>query len=77
LKKKQKKSENFLEICKVSLPLQSLLDNSIQTRGDSVAQLVEHLTFNQRVLGSNPSGITILQKKQILFEEITLKREIP
>ena len=25
---------------------------------DSVAQSVEHLTFNQRVLGSNPSGIT-------------------
>jgi hypothetical protein len=25
---------------------------------DSVAQSVEHLTFNQRVLGSNPSWIT-------------------
>ncbi len=25
---------------------------------DSVAQLVEHYTFNVRVLGSNPSGIT-------------------
>ena len=25
---------------------------------DLVAQLVEHLTFNQRVLGSNPSQIT-------------------
>jgi hypothetical protein len=26
---------------------------------DLVAQLVEHLTFNQVALGSNPSGITI------------------
>lgn len=26
---------------------------------DSVAQLVEHNTFNVRVLGSNPSGITV------------------
>ena len=26
---------------------------------DLVAQLVEHYTFNVRVLGSNPSGITI------------------
>jgi hypothetical protein len=25
---------------------------------DLVAQLVEHYTFNVRVLGSNPSGIT-------------------
>ncbi len=25
---------------------------------DHVAQLVEHLTFNQRVLGSNPSVVT-------------------
>ena len=28
-------------------------------RYDSVAQLVEHYTFNVVVLGSNPSGITI------------------
>ena len=27
-------------------------------RDDSVAQLVEHYTFNVGVLGSNPSGIT-------------------
>jgi hypothetical protein len=29
---------------------------------DSVAQLVEHYTFNVGVLGSNPSGITIEKK---------------
>jgi hypothetical protein len=29
---------------------------------DSVAQLVEHYTFNVGVLGSNPSGITARQK---------------
>lgn len=34
--------------------LQSLL----RKVDDSVAQLVEHLTFNQGVLGSTPSGIT-------------------
>ena len=27
-------------------------------KADSVAQLVEHYTFNVGVLGSNPSGIT-------------------
>src|SRR5215470_10140872 len=27
---------------------------------EAVAQLVEHLTFNQVVLGSSPSGLTIL-----------------
>ena len=31
---------------------------------DSVAQLVEHLTFNQRVLGSSPNGITGLFKSR-------------
>ena len=30
----------------------------IRQKLDSVAQLVEHLTFNQGVLGSNPSWIT-------------------
>jgi hypothetical protein len=29
---------------------------------DSVAQLVEHNTFNVRVLGSSPSGITMKAK---------------
>lgn len=28
---------------------------------DSVAQLVEHYTFNVGVLGSNPSGITVIK----------------
>ncbi len=31
---------------------------SLFKRADSVAQLVEHLTFNERVLGSSPNGIT-------------------
>ena len=41
-----------------------MLNNSIfappktETVNDSVAQLVEHNTFNVGVLGSNPSGIT-------------------
>jgi hypothetical protein len=32
---------------------------------DSVAQLVEHNTFNVGVLGSNPSGITGKSLKEI------------
>ncbi len=32
-----------------------------QKNNDSVAQLVEHYTFNVGVLGSNPSGITTHQ----------------
>ena len=28
---------------------------------DSVAQLVEHLPFKERVLGSSPSQVTLLQ----------------
>ena len=31
---------------------------------DSVAQLVEHLPFKERVLGSNPSRVTILKNLQ-------------
>ncbi len=30
---------------------------------DPVAQPVEHITFNDRVLGSNPSGITLFKIK--------------
>ncbi len=30
----------------------------LRKKDDSVAQLVEHYTFNVVVLGSNPSGIT-------------------
>ena len=32
-------------------------------KSDSVAQLVEHYTFNVVVLGSNPSGITVETKR--------------
>jgi hypothetical protein len=34
---------------------------------DSVAQLVEHNTFNVGVLGSNPSGITKTSPTTLLF----------
>ena len=36
---------------------------SKHAKADSVAQLVEHYTFNVGVLGSNPSGITDSNKK--------------
>ncbi len=34
---------------------------------DLVAQLVEHLPFKERVLGSSPSPVTKKQIKNILF----------
>ena len=46
---------NFLKIClKLILPYFC----TPKKRDDSVAQLVEHNTFNVGVLGSSPSGIT-------------------
>ncbi len=44
---------------------------------DSVAQLVEHLTFNQGVLGSSPSGITVLKASSISFVEAFLRLKLP
>jgi len=38
------------------------LHSDLQKSFDSVAQLVEHYTFNVGVLGSNPSGITENEK---------------
>jgi hypothetical protein len=38
---------------------------STHARSERVAQLVEHLTFNQVVLGSSPSALTILKIKEI------------
>ena len=50
---------------------------------DLVAQLVEHLTFNQRVLGSNPSGITFFLQRFIsvdlvaqLVEHLTFNQRV-
>ena len=42
------------------LPLHSLYRN----KADSVAQLVEHITFNDGVLGSSPSGITKTERSK-------------
>ena len=39
---------------------------------DSVAQLVEHYTFNVVVLGSNPSGITKIKAFQAYQEAFIL-----
>ena len=38
--------------------------------GDSVAQLVEHNTFNVGVLGSSPSGITKQLKKRLTYNKL-------
>ena len=42
---------------------------------DSVAQLVEHNTFNVGVLGSNPSGITKTTQQVERFEVKPLEKE--
>ncbi len=34
----------------------------------SIAQLAEHLTLNQRVLGSNPSGVTMNKEVRTIGE---------
>jgi hypothetical protein len=41
---------------------------------ERVAQPVEHLTFNQRVLGSSPSALTNLFKRLAALEERTADR---
>jgi hypothetical protein len=41
------------------------------SNNDSVAQLVEHFTFNEGVLGSNPSGITSCQSNKAQKPENT------
>jgi hypothetical protein len=40
-----------------------------EKQNDSVAQLVEHYTFNVGVLGSNPSGITNSAKRKVLKQK--------
>jgi hypothetical protein len=44
-------------------------------RDDSVAQLVEHYTFNVGVLGSNPSGITKEEIKKLQIELKALQNQ--
>jgi hypothetical protein len=40
---------------------------------ERVAQLVEHLTFNQEVMGSNPIALT--NKIKELYERLDIKSE--
>ncbi len=42
----------------MKIPVNFIPLQSFKKGNDSVAQLVEHYTFNVVVLGSNPSGIT-------------------
>ena len=37
---------------------------------DSVAQLVEQLTLNQWVVGSSPTGVTILNAKWLVMSRL-------
>ena len=52
-----------------------LSSQPLQRENDSVAQLVEHYTFNVVVLGSNPSGITRMKASQ-KCEAFALKRTV-
>ena len=63
---KQKKHHSVFGFCYKAVYLHRLWKKGI----DSVAQLVEHLTFNQGVLGSNPSGITNNNVKASLLGQI-------
>ncbi len=58
-KKSEKKVQRVCKVQKGSYICNRLERIVFKLSVDSVAQLVEHLTFNQRVLGSNPSGITL------------------
>jgi len=44
-----------------------LLLHSEKKRNDLVAQLVEHITFNDGALGSSPSGITKSYNSVVAF----------
>lgn len=46
------------QYCRAETSVRSFNDAGFYWRPDPVAQVVEHLTFNQRVLGSSPSGVT-------------------
>ena len=45
----------------------ALICQGAETLSGPVAQVVEQLTFNQWVEGSNPSGLTIILYLRILF----------
>jgi hypothetical protein len=62
---------NYFKIYLASIVFNSTFAASSETKrntreNDSVAQLVEHYTFNVVVLGSNPSGITPIKKTAFL-----------
>ena len=46
------------------------LHSDFNNRDDSVAQLVEHYTFNVGVLGSSPSGVTTNENKPLLINRL-------
>ena len=52
-----KNKQNICVIYKKPLPLHSLLKYKANN-GDSLAQLVEHNTFNVGVMGSSPMRVT-------------------
>ena len=65
-----------------SIFIQKVLDNEKSfcynpVHIECVAQLVEHLTFNQVALGSNPSALTILKPpEKVVFLHSTNKGDV-
>lgn len=59
IKKMSKKFGRYLSIAYLCTRIKEKNTFTKFTKGESVAQLVEHITFNDGVLGSNPSGFTV------------------
>lgn len=57
--------KNFLRLLQFRCKLAYLCRAFLESRSDPVAQSVEHLTFNQGVMGSSPIGITLHLDKSL------------
>lgn len=53
-------NDNFHEL---NLDIANFFSDKLEPCQEPVAQLVEHLTFNQGVPGSSPGGLTTLSQK--------------
>lgn len=59
--------KNFLRLLQIRCKLAYLCRAFLESRSDPVAQSVEHLTFNQGVMGSSPIGITDAKANELFF----------
>ncbi len=56
--------QDFFDIFSTEQFLERKISVHLQLTNDSVAQLAEQLTLNQWVEGSNPSGVTFINKEE-------------